>query len=131
MAVTCICEHPQIALAQFDTLAFGRSSSFSIARWVSRASVGCATSFSCTVVPDTTRSGSLVSIVPLQCATERLSCNSAAICSSGASRATEHQGPLSYNERYKHFDRLIVLGFHLASVVGARCGVAVWEGRHL
>jgi hypothetical protein len=69
--------HPPIVLAQSDTLAFGRSSSFSIARWVNRASVGCATAFSCTVV-STTRSGSLVSIVPLR----RLSRNKAAICSS-------------------------------------------------
>src|SRR5258707_3275159 len=59
-----------------------RSTSFSIARWVSRASVGCATAFSCTVVSTTTRSRSLVWIAPLRCATERLSCNSAAICSS-------------------------------------------------
>ena len=33
-----------------------RSTSFSIARWVSRASVGCAIAFSCTVVSTTTRS---------------------------------------------------------------------------
>jgi hypothetical protein len=45
---------------------------------MSRASVGCATAFSCTVV------------------------------------SIKRQGPLSYNERYKHFERLIVLGFHLA-----------------
>src|SRR5262245_61101926 len=58
------------------------STSFSIARWVSRASVGCAIAFSCTVVSIATRSRSLVSIAPVRWATERLSCNSAAICSS-------------------------------------------------
>src|SRR5262249_26188443 len=56
--------------------------SFSIARWVSRASVGCAIAFSWTVVSIATRSRSLVSIAPVRCATERLSCNSATICSS-------------------------------------------------
>src|SRR5262249_23129154 len=58
------------------------STSFSIARWVSRASVGCAIAFSCTVVSIATRSRSLVSIAPVRWATERLSCNSATICSS-------------------------------------------------
>src|SRR5262249_16006081 len=58
------------------------STSFSIARWVSRASVGCAIAFSCTVVSIATRSRSLVSIASVRWATERLSCNSAAICSS-------------------------------------------------
>src|SRR5262249_827061 len=54
------------------------STSFSIARWVSRASVGCAIAFSWTVVSIATRSRSLVSIAPVRWATERLSCNSAA-----------------------------------------------------
>src|SRR5262245_24467209 len=58
------------------------SPSFSIARWVSRASVGCAIAFSWTVVSIATRSRSLVSIAPVRWATERLSCNSAEICSS-------------------------------------------------
>src|SRR5262249_54448080 len=58
------------------------STSFAIARWVSRASVGCAIAFSCTVVSIATRSRSLVSIAPVRWATERLSCNSATICSS-------------------------------------------------
>src|SRR6478735_7801055 len=59
-----------------------KSTSFSIARCISRASLGCAIAFSWTVVSTTTRSRSLVSIAPVRCATERLSCNSAAICSS-------------------------------------------------
>src|SRR5262245_43347133 len=58
------------------------STSFAIARWVSRASVGCAIAFSWTVVSIATRSRSLVSIAPVRWATERLSCNSATICSS-------------------------------------------------
>jgi hypothetical protein len=40
-------------------LAFGRSTSFSIARWVSRASVGCPIAFPCIVVSTTTHSRGL------------------------------------------------------------------------
>jgi hypothetical protein len=67
--------HPPIVLAQSDTLAFGRSRSFSIAR-----------------------GGDLLLAQLL----------------APAAPSAEHQGLLSYNERYKHYDRLIVLGIHLA-----------------
>ena len=72
----------QIALAQFDALALGRIDQL-LDRAVDEPRVRwMAIAFSCTVVSTTTRSRSLVSIAPLRCATERLSCNSAAICSS-------------------------------------------------
>src|SRR5262249_1304645 len=70
----------QIALAQLNALALGQL--HQLLDGVSRASVGCAIAFSCTVVSIATRSRSLVSIAPVRWATERLSCNSAAICSS-------------------------------------------------
>src|SRR3981081_1165612 len=45
----------------------------------------------------------------------RLSCNSRRSARQApAASSAEHHGLLSYNERYKHFERLIVLGFHLA-----------------
>jgi len=72
----------QIVWRSLTPSRFARSTSFSIARWMSRASVGWAIAFSCTVVSTTTRSRSLVSIALVRCATERLSCSSAAICSS-------------------------------------------------
>src|SRR6516225_5713467 len=72
----------QIALAQLNALALGQLHQLLVARWVSQASVGCAIALSWTVVSIATRSRSLVSIAPVRWATERLSCNSAEICSS-------------------------------------------------
>jgi len=73
---------PQIALAQFDTLAFGQIDQL-LDRAMNEPGVGrMAIAFSCTVVSTTTRSISLVWFSPLPSATERLSCSSAAICSS-------------------------------------------------
>jgi hypothetical protein len=74
--------YAQIALAQFDTLALGLCDQL-LDRPVGEPRVGrCAIAFSWTVVSTTTRSRSLLSIAPVRCATERLSCKSAAICSS-------------------------------------------------
>jgi len=83
----------QIALAKLDALALGQPTSFSIARWMSRASVGCAIAFSCTVVSTATRLRSLLSIAFVRCATERLSCSSAAICSSPSRAESEARRP--------------------------------------
>ena len=52
--------HPAIALAQRHTLRLASSTSLFMARCISRASVGCATAFGCTVVSTATRSRSLV-----------------------------------------------------------------------
>src|ERR1700737_4819852 len=72
----------QIALAQFDPLAFGQIDQL-LDRAVDEPGVGrMRDRFLLHVVSTTTRSRSLVSIAPFRCATERLSCNSAAICSS-------------------------------------------------
>jgi hypothetical protein len=72
--------HPSIVPVQSDTLAFGRSNSFSIAR-----------------------SGDLVIAQLL----------------ASAAPSAEHQGPLSYNERYKHYDRLNCIGHSFSFVTGA------------
>jgi hypothetical protein len=113
-AVTCIREQPQIALAQLDTLAFHRSSSFSIARWVSRASVGARPLSPARRYPPRS-ARDLVSIVPHRVRhREALLQQRSAPRVPAAPGAEQHQSPLSYNERYKHFERLIVLGFHLA-----------------
>lgn len=58
------------------------ATSLTMARCVSRASVGCAIALGCTVLSTTTRSRSLVSIDPVLCATDRLSWIKAASCSS-------------------------------------------------
>ena len=70
--------HPQIALAQRHAVrAWRKPTSFSMARCISRASVGCAIALGCTVVSTTTRSRSLVARAPVLCATDRLSWSSA------------------------------------------------------
>jgi hypothetical protein len=70
--------HPPVVPAQSDTLAFGRSNSFSIAR-----------------------SGDLL------------------IAQLLASAAPSAEVPLSYNERYKHYDRLDCIGHSFSFVTGA------------
>jgi len=54
-----------------------KPASFSIALWVSLASVGWAIAFGCTVVSTATRSRSFVASASVSWATRRLSCNSA------------------------------------------------------
>jgi hypothetical protein len=66
--------HPQIALAQINAFTFGQLGQLFDRAVVSLASVGCAIAFSWTVVSTTTRSSSLLSIAPVRCATDRLSC---------------------------------------------------------
>jgi hypothetical protein len=65
--------HPPIALPQRHVLRRARSISFSRARWQSRASVGLAIAFGCTVVSTTTRSRSRIASAPVLCATDGLS----------------------------------------------------------
>jgi hypothetical protein len=69
---------PQLALTQFDTLAFGQIDQL-LDRAVGEPGVGrMRDRFLLHGGVRATRSRSLVSIAPLQCAAERLSCNSAA-----------------------------------------------------
>src|SRR3546814_11380147 len=74
--------HPQIALPQGHALALGERHQLTSARCISLASVGWAMALGCTVVSTATRSRSLVARAPVRCATDRLSCKSAARCSS-------------------------------------------------
>jgi hypothetical protein len=109
--------HPPIVLVQSDTLALADRAA-SRSRWASRASVGCATAFSCTVVSSTTRSGSLVSIIPapetlLQQRGDLLLPQLLALAAPNA------ESPFSYNERYKHFDRFDCVGLSFSFVTGA------------
>ena len=69
-----------IVLAQSDTVAFGRSNGFSIAR-----------------------SGDLLIAQLL----------------ASAAPSAEHRVPLSYNERYKHYERLDCIGHSFSFVTGA------------
>jgi hypothetical protein len=71
---------PPIVLVQCDTVASGRSNSFSIAR-----------------------SGDLLIAQLLAL----------------AAPSAEHEVPLSYNERYKHYERLDCIGHSFSFVTGA------------
>src|ERR1700729_2113025 len=67
--------HAQITLAQLDALAFGHLDEL-LDRPVGEPRIGrMRNRLSCTVVSTTTRSRSLLSIAPVRCATERLSCS--------------------------------------------------------
>src|SRR3989440_10564147 len=74
--------HPQIALAQLNALALGALHQL-LDRAVGKPGIGRMCDRLLLYGGTTaTRSRSSVAIAPLRCATERLSCNSAAICSS-------------------------------------------------
>jgi hypothetical protein len=60
--------HPPVALSKRHIVASRRSTSFSIARWHSRASVGCASAFGCTGISTTTRARDPGSPAPRSCA---------------------------------------------------------------
>src|SRR6478752_5001425 len=72
----------QIALSSGTRLRLANPTSLVMARCISRASVGCATAFGCTVVSTATRSRSLGPMAPVLCANDRLSWISATSCSS-------------------------------------------------
>src|SRR5215471_12747559 len=74
--------HPDIALAQGHAVALGQGHQL-LDRPVHQPGIGrWATALGCTVLSTTTRSRSLVSKAPVLWATDRLSCSSAARCSS-------------------------------------------------
>src|SRR2546421_3002372 len=74
--------HPQIALAQLNALALGALHQL-LDRAVGKPGIGRMCDRLLLYGGTTaTRSRSSVAIAPLRCATERLSCNSAAVCSS-------------------------------------------------
>src|SRR5437763_7599070 len=74
--------HPTIALPQSHSSALGEIDQLLQRAMDSRASVGCAIAFGCTVVSTTTRSRSRVAKAPVLCATDKLSWSKATNCSS-------------------------------------------------